>query len=384
MEDKTNVIKIQRYHSPCGDLMLGSFEDKLCLCDWAAESHRDIVDRRLRKVLKAGYEKSTSDVILEAMSQLDEYFNGERTVFEVPLLFVGTEFQKSVWYKLLEIPYGSTVSYGELAKQLDLPKAVRAVAAANGANAISIFAPCHRVIGSNHSLVGYGGGLPATSIEYAKRILNETHASLFDAAQETGLSGTGRLYDLFVNIEGMTPGEYKNGGESLSINYSFAKSPFGEIFIASTDKGICCMEFADEHDAAFNSLRKKFPNAKFTSIVDEVQQNALFIFTQDWSKLKEIKLHLKGTDFQLKVWETLLKIPVGGLTTYGDIAVGINNPRACRAVGTAVGENPVAFLIPCHRVIRASGELGNYHWGEIRKTAMIGWEAAKGEVKRGL
>ena len=96
MEDKTNVIKIQRYHSPCGDLMLGSFEDKLCLCDWAAESHRDIVDRRLRKVLKAGYEESTSDVIQEAMSQLDEYFNGERTVFEVPLLFVGTEFQKSV------------------------------------------------------------------------------------------------------------------------------------------------------------------------------------------------------------------------------------------------------------------------------------------------
>ena len=159
--NSSNIIQIQRYHSPCGDLMLGSFEDKLCLCDWAAESHRDIVDRRLRKVLKAGYEKSTSDVILEAMSQLDEYFNGERTAFEVPLLFVGTEFQKSVWYKLLEIPYGSTVSYGELAKQLDLPKAVRAVAAANGANAISIFAPCHRVIGSNHSLVGYGGGLPA-------------------------------------------------------------------------------------------------------------------------------------------------------------------------------------------------------------------------------
>ena len=174
--------------------------------------------------------------------------------------------------------------------------------------------------------------LQYTSIEYAKRILNETHASLFDAAQETGLSGTGRLYDLFVNIEGMTPGEYKNGGESLSINYSFAKSPFGEIFIASTDKGICCMEFADEHDAAFNSLWKKFPNAKFTSIVDEVQQNALFIFTQDWSKLKEIKLHLKGTDFQLKVWETLLKIPVGGLTTYGDIAA------ASSITNTFIGE----------------------------------------------
>ena len=149
MEDKRkeivgNVIRIQRYHSLCGDLMLGSFEDRLCLCDWAVESHRDIVDRRLRKVLKACYEESTSEVIQEAIKQLDEYFNGERTAFEVPLLFVGTDFQKSVWYKLL-----------------DMPKAVRAVAAANGANAISIFAPCHRVIGSNHTLVGYGGGLPA-------------------------------------------------------------------------------------------------------------------------------------------------------------------------------------------------------------------------------
>lgn len=161
MEDKTNIIQIQRYHSPCGDLMLGSVEDKLCLCDWAAESHRDIVDRRLRKMLKAGYEESTSDVIREAVRQLDEYFDGKRTVFEVPLLFVGTEFQKRVWHKLLEIPYGSTVSYGELARQLNVPKAVRAVAAANGANAISIFAPCHRVIGSNQALVGYAGGLSA-------------------------------------------------------------------------------------------------------------------------------------------------------------------------------------------------------------------------------
>ena len=161
MEDKTNVIKIQRYHSPCGDLMLGSFEDKLCLCDWAAESHRDIVDRRLRKVLKAGYEKSTSDVILEAMSQLDEYFNGERTVFEVPLLFVGTEFQKSVWYKLLEIPYGRlchTVSWqnNSICRKLSV-----LLLPLTGRTLFLIFAPCHRVIGSNHSLVGYGGGLPA-------------------------------------------------------------------------------------------------------------------------------------------------------------------------------------------------------------------------------
>lgn len=222
------------------------------------------------------------------------------------------------------------------------------------------------------------------NVEYAKYILQKTHASLLDTAYEVGLSGTGRLHDLFVNIEGMTPGEYKNGGENLSINYSFAESPFGEIFVASTSKGICCMEFADNHEIAFNSLLQKFPNAKFSQIVDKIQQNALFIFTQDWSKLKEIKLHLKGTDFQLKVWDALLKIPMGGLTTYGDIATEINNPKACRAVGTAVGENPVAFLIPCHRVIRSSGTLGNYHWGEIRKTAIIGWEAAKCGIKENI
>lgn len=219
--------------------------------------------------------------------------------------------------------------------------------------------------------------LQYTRIEYAKKILEETRLSLFDAAQETGLSGPGRLHDLFVNLEGMTPGEYKNGGENLSINYSFAQSPFGEIFVASTPKGICAMEFADTREIAFNSLLKKFPHANFTQMMDERQQNALFIFTQDWSKLKEIKLHLRGTDFQLKVWATLLKIPLGGLTTYGNIAAGIHHPKACRAVGTAVGENPIAFLIPCHRVIRSSGELGNYRWGEVRKTAIIGWEAAK-------
>lgn len=222
------------------------------------------------------------------------------------------------------------------------------------------------------------------NVEYAKYILQKTHASLLDTAYEVGLSGTGRLHDLFVNIEGMTPGEYKNGGENLSINYSFAESPFGEIFVASTSKGICCMEFADNHEIAFNFLLQKFPNAKFSQIVDKIQQNALFIFTQDWSKLKEIKLHLKGTDFQLKVWDAPLKIPMGGLTTYGDIATEINNPKACRAVGTAIGENPVAFLIPCHRVIRSSGALGNYHWGEIRKTAIIGWEAAKCGIKENI
>lgn len=158
---KKKIIHLQRYHSPCGDLMLGSFEDQLCLCDWAIETRRDRVDKRLRRKMQADYEESTSDIIQEAWKELDEYFAKKRTAFDIPLLFVGTDFQKEVWLKLLEIPYGSTLSYGELASALGYPKSVRAVANANGANAISIFAPCHRVIGSNHSLTGYGGGLAA-------------------------------------------------------------------------------------------------------------------------------------------------------------------------------------------------------------------------------
>lgn len=156
-----NKIRIQRYHSPCGDLMLGSFEDKLCLCDWATEKHRDIVDIRLRKMLQTGYEESSSSVIEETRRQLDEYFEGKRTTFNLPLLFAGTEFQKNVWYELSKIPYATTISYSELAKRLNIPRAVRAVANANGANGISIIVPCHRVIGSNHSLTGYAGGLDA-------------------------------------------------------------------------------------------------------------------------------------------------------------------------------------------------------------------------------
>lgn len=159
--NSSNIIQIQRYHSPCGDLILGSFDDKLCLCDWAVERHWDVVDIRLRKVLRAGYEEKTSNIIQETSKQLDEYFDGKRTVFDIPMLFAGTDFQKKVWHKLLEIPYGVTISYGELATQLGMPKAVRAVANANGANAISIIVPCHRVIGSDHSLTGYGGGLAA-------------------------------------------------------------------------------------------------------------------------------------------------------------------------------------------------------------------------------
>jgi len=215
------------------------------------------------------------------------------------------------------------------------------------------------------------------TLDYAKTILREEKVTVFDAAFEAGLSGTGRLHDLFINIESMTPGEYKNGGKALHINYSFAESPFGDIIVASTSKGICHMAFADNQQQAFEDLKAQFPHAQFTQMVDLIQQNTLYIFTQDWSRLSEIKLHLRGTDFQLKVWEALLKIPVGNLTTYSHLASTIKHPNASRAVGTAVAQNPVAFLIPCHRVIKASGDTGQYHWGSTRKSAIIGWEAAK-------
>lgn len=161
MKKEKNSIKVQRYESPCGLLLLGSFGDKLCLCDWQVEKHCDHVNRRLKRMLSAEFEVGTSDVIEKAARQLDEFFAGKRKVFDLPLLFVGTDFQKAVWHELLEIPFGKTVSYGEMALRIGMPKAVRAVANANGANSISIFAPCHRVIGSDRSLTGYGGGLPA-------------------------------------------------------------------------------------------------------------------------------------------------------------------------------------------------------------------------------
>lgn len=220
------------------------------------------------------------------------------------------------------------------------------------------------------------------NVEYAKRILKQTHASLFDTACEVGLSGTGRLHDLFVNIEGMTPGEYKNGGQALRINYSFAETPFGRVMVASTDKGICHLAFVDEgEEEALGSLKQLFPNAAYTQCLDRKQEDALSVFNRDWSKPDEIKLHLKGTSFQLKVWETLLKILAGGLTTYADLAMKSGHEGACRAVGTAIGRNPVAFLIPCHRVIKSTGDIGNYHWGEVRKNVIIGWEAAKTDIK---
>lgn len=170
------------------------------------------------------------------------------------------------------------------------------------------------------------------------------------------------------------PNEHKNATENLSVNYSFAESPFGNLIIASTLKGICYMAFETDEEKALNGLKIKIPNAIFQPKVDSIHQYALSVFQNDWNNLPEIKLHLKGTDFQLKIWESLLQIPFGQLSTYGDIAKQIGNPNASRAVGTAIGSNPVAFLIPCHRVIQASGNIGGYMWGSTRKSAIIAWE----------
>jgi AraC family transcriptional regulator of adaptative response/methylated-DNA-[protein]-cysteine methyltransferase len=215
------------------------------------------------------------------------------------------------------------------------------------------------------------------SVGYAKQLLKNEQATLVDTAYQTGLSGTSRLHDLFISVEGMTPGEFKNGGEKLVINYCFAESPFGKIIVASTTKGVCHMFFEEDEDSALSDLMFRFPKARYHQVVDKFQQDALFIFQNDWKQLDQIKLHLKGTEFQLKVWEMLLTIPMGELTSYGRVAQKIDKPKASRAVGAAIGSNPVAFLIPCHRVIQTSGNLGGYMWGNTRKSAIIGWEASK-------
>ena len=164
---------------------------------------------------------------------------------------------------------------------------------------------------------------------------------------------------------------------AVRIQYSFAETVFGDVIIASTPKGVCYLSFATEEKKEIEHLFRLFPNANFIQKTDLIQQNALKFFKGDWSDLQKVKLHLKGTPFQLKVWQSLLKIPLGNISTYTAIAGSVESPNAVRAVGTAIGNNPVAFLIPCHRVIRSSGIIGEYHWGSNRKTAILGWEACK-------
>lgn len=216
--------------------------------------------------------------------------------------------------------------------------------------------------------------------DFLKNRLSNT-ANLLEATDLAGLSSPSRVHDLFVTLEAVTPNEYKTGGENVEIAYGFHETPFGKCFIAVTERGICGLSFIqiDNELAIFNDFKKKWLNADFEK--NEVKTALIInqIFNAPPSVLNTPKLHLlvKGTNFQVKVWEALLKIPTGSLSTYQTIAELAGSPNAVRAVGTAVGSNPIAYLIPCHRVIRKEGKIGEYHWGENRKKALIGFEMAK-------
>ena len=218
------------------------------------------------------------------------------------------------------------------------------------------------------------------NLGYAKSLLRTPGTTLFNAAEETGLSGTGRLHDLFVSIEGMTPGEWK-GGAGLAIYHHFADTIFGKALVGATERGVCHLAFVEDDEAGLTALRKSLPFAKHLERQHPHCEAALRFLSRDWSHLPQLKLQLRGTPFQLKVWEALLKIPTGNLATYGTLAAQLGQPGAARAVGSAVGDNPVAFLIPCHRVIQASGALGGYAWGIQRKAAMLGWDAAGADAR---
>jgi AraC family transcriptional regulator of adaptative response/methylated-DNA-[protein]-cysteine methyltransferase len=207
--------------------------------------------------------------------------------------------------------------------------------------------------------------------EYARAQLQQT-GSVLDAAYEAGLSGPGRLHDLTVNIYAMTPGEVKQHGAGLTVSYGFHDSPFGECLIGITERGVCGLRFGDR-GTALDSLRADWPAADFTPD----QSATLPVMKQIFGADGHLSLLLKGTNFQIRVWEALLRIPPGALVTYGDIAAYLGQPSASRAVGSAVGQNPIAYLIPCHRVIRRTGVIGEYRWQPARKKAMIGWEAAQ-------
>lgn len=215
------------------------------------------------------------------------------------------------------------------------------------------------------------------SVEHAKKLLQHESNTLFNVSYALGLSSTSRLHDLFINIESMSPAEFKKQAQHLLITYNFYDSIFGELIIASTHKGVCYISFDEDRDQAFEKLRMKFQKAQFKQGSDELHFSALQFFSADWSNLPKLKLHLKGTDFQIKVWKALLTIPMGSLNTYGNIAESIQQNKAARAVGTAIGNNPIAYLIPCHRVIQQSGILGGYMWGLTRKQAIIAWESAQ-------
>lgn len=221
--------------------------------------------------------------------------------------------------------------------------------------------------------------LQAVTLDRARRMLDDG-LPLLDTAFELGLSGPGRLHDLFVTHEAMSPGEYKDRGAGLRVRYGFHPSPFGLALVMATERGLCGLAFADEggEGAALADMTGRWPNARYSEDSATTAPFAARVFQSErWRPDQPLKVFLIGTDFEIRVWRTLLAIPLGRCATYGQLARDLERPSAARAVGGAVGRNPISFVVPCHRVIGASGALTGYHWGLTRKRAILGWEAAK-------
>jgi AraC family transcriptional regulator, regulatory protein of adaptative response / methylated-DNA-[protein]-cysteine methyltransferase len=221
--------------------------------------------------------------------------------------------------------------------------------------------------------------LQALTLDHARAMLKDS-ASILETSLEVGLSGPGRLHDLFVVHEGMSPGAYKTKGQGLTISYGFHPSPFGLALVMATDYGLCGLAFADqgEQAVALADMKKRWYNAQYTEDSAKTAPYAARVFAPDkWKDGQPLRITFIGSDFEIRVWESLLKIPVGRAVTYGDIAHSIEKPKAARAVGAAVGRNPISFVVPCHRVIGKSGDITGYHWGLTRKRAILGWEAGK-------
>ncbi len=221
--------------------------------------------------------------------------------------------------------------------------------------------------------------LQAVTLDHAKRLLRKEELPLLETSLEVGLSGPSRLHDLFVTHEAMSPGEWKARGGGLTIRYGFHPSPFGIALVMITDRGLAGLAFSDIGDeaACLEDMTCRWPNADYVEDVKATVPYAERIFTPGrWTSDQPLRVVLIGTDFQVQVWESLLKIPFGKAVTYSDIASDIGRPTAMRAVGAAVGANPISFVVPCHRALGKSGALTGYHWGLTRKRAMLGWESA--------
>ncbi|TAK46735.1 MAG: methylated-DNA--[protein]-cysteine S-methyltransferase [Xanthobacteraceae bacterium] len=219
--------------------------------------------------------------------------------------------------------------------------------------------------------------LQALTLDHARRLLRE-RASVLDTAYESGLSGPGRLHDLFVAHEAMSPGEWKAGGEGLTLRYGFHPSPFGIALVMASARGLAGLAFADAggERESLADMARRWPRARLIADAAATAPLAARVFDRaQWRPDQPLRVTLIGTDFEVRVWQALLKIPFGGAATYSDIAAEVCTVKAARAVGAAVGKNPLAFVVPCHRVVGKDGKLTGYHWGLTRKRAMLGWEA---------